>query len=88
MVLGAEGSGRLIASTESAQIGGNQPVAASQARHDRFPGQPEFGPTMEEQKGSTLPRLDSLKRSAVGLNHGVLHAALFFWYAELYTLFQ
>jgi hypothetical protein len=78
MVLRAEGSVRLIAFAEPAQIGRNQPVSIGQACHDRFPRQPQFGPTVKEQQRRTVACLDDVKGGTVRPNHCVFHPTLSF----------
>ena len=49
VLVGAERTAGLVAVAEAAQIGREQRETIGEPRHHRFPGQPEFGPAVQQQ---------------------------------------
>jgi hypothetical protein len=67
---------RLVAVAKAAQIGRNQREAIGEARHHRFPGQPEFRPAMEQKQRPALTGTGDVKCGAIGLDRQMLHPNL------------
>src|SRR6202011_4498341 len=73
MVVGAEGSVGLVAVAEAPQVRREQIVAIGEPRHHRLPGEPEFGPAMQQQKRLPCPRPRDMEGGAISPNRQVLH---------------
>jgi hypothetical protein len=63
----------LVAVAEAAQIRRVKSVAVGQKRHHRLPGQPEFGPAVQQQQRFSRAGTGDMERRAVGLNRQMLH---------------
>src|ERR1700682_504677 len=73
MLVGAERSIGLVAVAEAAQVRREQGVALGEPRHDRLPGQPVFGPTMQQQERGPLAGARDMEGRAVSPNRQMLH---------------
>ena len=62
-----------IAVAEPAQIWREHGVAIGEPRHDRLPGQPEFGPAMQQQQRRPFAGPRDMEGRAVGWNRQMLH---------------
>jgi hypothetical protein len=73
MVVRTEKAHWLVAIAETAEIRRDEGVAIGEALHQGFPGEPEFWPTMEENKHRTAAGTRYMKRCPVGLDGQMLH---------------
>src|SRR5467141_719734 len=73
MLVGAEGSVGLVAVAEAPQVRREQTVAIGEPRHHRLPGEPEFGPAMQQQKRLPCPGPRDMEGGAISPNRQVLH---------------
>jgi hypothetical protein len=75
MLVGAEGSVGLVAVAEASQIRREQIIAIGEPRHHRLPGEPEFGPAMQQQKRLPCPGPRDMEGGAISPNRQMLHRA-------------
>src|SRR6266404_280645 len=75
MLVGAEGPVGLVAVAEASQVRREQTVAVGEPRHHRLPGEPEFGPAMQQQKRLPCPGPRDMEGGAISPNRQVLHRA-------------
>src|SRR5258708_38969548 len=73
MLVGAEGSVGLVAVAEAPQVRREQTAAIGEPRHHRLPGEPEFGPAMQQQKRLSCPGPRDMEGGAISPNRQVLH---------------
>ena len=76
LLVGSEQPFGLVAVAEAAQVGRIQREAIGEPRHDRLPGQPEFGPAMQQQQRPPGADAGHVKCRAIGLNRQMLHFGL------------
>ena len=73
MAVGAEWAIGFVAVAETAQIRRQQRVAIGKPRHHGFPGQPEFGPAMQQQERGPFAGPRDMKGGLVGGYRQMLH---------------
>ena len=78
MLVGAERTVGLVAVAEPAQVGRKQREAIGEPRHHRFPGQPEFGPAVQQHQRLAGSCAGDMECRAVGANAQMLHDCLLF----------
>ena len=78
MLVGAERTVGLVAVAEPAQVGRKQRKAIGEPRHYRFPGQPKFGPAVQQHQRLAGSGAGDMECRAVGANAQSLHDCLLF----------
>src|SRR5262245_44333059 len=81
-----EGSNRFVGFAESPEVRSDEREAILQALHDWLPGEPELGPSVQQEQRFSSSGLGDMELSAIRANGQVLHMTLSPELASQWTL--